>query len=619
MKKNNYSINHIRCFICFFLLAFFSFQSNAYPAASSYFDTVQQIYIGYYQRPADPSGLIYWAGRLDSWGGNLNEIIEAFAHSAESQALYGTIDSTNIEIVVDAIYTALFGRVAEPVGKAFYVNGFNAGTFTPGTIVLNVLYGALNEDWQSVNNKLTAANLFTRTIDPELDGTNFQATYSGDGDAIEARNFLSLYATSVKLPTQSDTTAYIRTNIADPGDTIVTTTSIGTPFPIATTTSQEMGISVAFDGTNYLVGIQGDASDYTNITAQLVSQSGTLVGSRISVGRTGGAPSVAFDGTNYLMVWSDEGLPPYPPSPPNYLYGVFISKAGSVVNTPFLIDQGPLSDSEIGGIIFAGANYFVVYHKTDTTAGKDKVYGRFISPSGTIGSEITISSGYGNNGINNVAFDGANFFVVWNNHANNTEVKGRFVSQSGIPGTEITVKASGNPNDNPLSVAFDGANYLVVWTDQVSGNNWDVFGQLVTPAGALLGGVIIISTATGQQIAPGASFDGTNYLVSWVDMRNDINGNWVCDAGEGTCSDIYGQFVSKSGTLIGAEFTINNDAGNQIGGWLGQPANGKIFGLVNTGVNFSQEGINVDGGDVYGVFLDVSSTTNGGAISAESR
>jgi len=87
MKKNNYSISLIGCFYCFFLVTFFSFQSNAYPAASDYFDTVQEVFIGYYQRPAGPGGLIYWAGRLDASGGNLTDTIEAFANSAESQRL----------------------------------------------------------------------------------------------------------------------------------------------------------------------------------------------------------------------------------------------------------------------------------------------------------------------------------------------------------------------------------------------------------------------------------------------------------------------------------------------------------------------------------------------------
>ena len=195
-------------------------QSDPMPAP--YFDTVQETYIGYYQRAADPGGLIYWAERLDATGGNLSEIIEAFANSAESQALYGTINSSNISTVVNGIYNALFGRDAEAGGLSYYVNGFNSSQFTAATIMLNVLYGAQNEDLQSINNKLTAANLFTRTIDPELDGSNFQVTYAGNADAIAARNFLAFVTWNpVTVPTQDETTAYIKTNIANPGDPIL--------------------------------------------------------------------------------------------------------------------------------------------------------------------------------------------------------------------------------------------------------------------------------------------------------------------------------------------------------------------------------------------------------------
>jgi len=203
-----------------------TFSSGVWPVriepTSSYFDTVQKTYIGYYQRPADPGGLIYWAERLYATGGNLTEIIEAFANSAESQALYGTINSSNISTVVNGIYNALFGRNAEAEGLNYYVNGFNSGHFTAATIMLNVLYGAQNEDLQSINNKLTAANLFTRTIDPELDCRDFQVTYAGNADAIAARNFLAFVTWNpVTVPTQDETTAYIKTNIANPGDPIL--------------------------------------------------------------------------------------------------------------------------------------------------------------------------------------------------------------------------------------------------------------------------------------------------------------------------------------------------------------------------------------------------------------
>jgi hypothetical protein len=187
-----------------------------------YFDTVQKVYIGYYHRPADPSGLLYWAQRLERTNVNRNEIIEAFANSDESQSLYGTITSSNIGTVVDSIYMALFNRTADPEGKAYYVEGFNAGRFTAATIMLNLLYGAQNEDLLSINNKVAASNIFTRTIDPELDGYNFWVTFAGNSDLIAWRNFLSFVTwNSSTIPTQEETTLYIQKYIADPGDPIM--------------------------------------------------------------------------------------------------------------------------------------------------------------------------------------------------------------------------------------------------------------------------------------------------------------------------------------------------------------------------------------------------------------
>jgi hypothetical protein len=86
------------------------------------------------------------------------------------------------------------------------------------------------------------------------------------------------------------------------------------------------------------------------------------------------------------------------------------------------------------------------------------------------------------------------------------------------------------------------------------------------------------------------------------DSRFTLRSLLICDADEGTCADIYGHYVSTTGALLGSEFIINNDEGNQMGGFVGQAVNGRLFGLINTGVNMLQD----SWGDVYGVFFDVS-------------
>ena len=190
----------------------------SYDVPPSIEELIQQIYIGYYQRPADPWGLIYWANDYVKYG--LWGLIVPFANAPESQSLYGTINNNNIETVIDQIYYSLFGRNAEPEGKKYWADEFRAGIHTPATIMLNILFGALGADLQSVNNKVTAAKLFTRTIDPDLNGANYQVTYAGPADIINARAFLRTLAGPTTVPTQSQVTAYIRANIADAGDPI---------------------------------------------------------------------------------------------------------------------------------------------------------------------------------------------------------------------------------------------------------------------------------------------------------------------------------------------------------------------------------------------------------------
>ena len=198
-------------------------------AAATHFQTVQKIYIAFYQRPADPAGLKYWADRIDVAGGDASAVVAAFANSPEAVALYGTIDATTIGSVVDKIYMALFNKAPDAAGKQFYVDGFNAGTFTPGTIALNILNGAMGDDAVAVNNKAQVANSFTQQVDGRAltdasfgTGNSFNATYKGDTDATAARDILKNVTSSpATVLNQSQVTEEIKTKIADATDPIM--------------------------------------------------------------------------------------------------------------------------------------------------------------------------------------------------------------------------------------------------------------------------------------------------------------------------------------------------------------------------------------------------------------
>lgn len=187
-------------------------------AVSDHFDNVQKIYLAFYQRPADPGGLTYWADQVEQAGGDISKVIDAFANSAEATALYGKIDETTIGNVIDAVYKALFNVTPDQAGKDYYVEGFKAGTFGPGTIALNILNGAQGNDLTAIKNKLDAAEKFTKVLDPELDGAGALANYNAE-DAVAVRKWLA-GVDAVNRVSEDQVKSFIKTTVASPTDPI---------------------------------------------------------------------------------------------------------------------------------------------------------------------------------------------------------------------------------------------------------------------------------------------------------------------------------------------------------------------------------------------------------------
>jgi len=397
-------------------------------------------------------------------------------------------------------------------------------------------------------------------------------------------------------------------NLSDPSKQACATTTTsggGAKFPIATTTGNELAGSASFDGTNYLVGIEGDATFHSNITAQLMDSSGNLIGSRISTGRTGGLPGVVFTGTYYLMVWSDDKT-----YPNDVIYGMVLSKSGQVVKEPFPISitQGDM-EGPFGTVCRKNGRCSVIWedHNTHAVYGRDlDASGNFLSNEYQLEQPETGQQRYGGEPYS-ACDNNDNCLVVYDT---GQAIRATILSPTGAITKQFTIatkepKVQGCTDHNPSPVAFDGTNYLVVWNDHSDCANvptWDILAQRVDTSGNLVGNKFQVndSTRTNRAAIPFLAFDGTNFLVVWTDARNDMDRDGVCDSNEGTCWDIYGQYISKSGTLVGSEFVINNDPGNQLG-ILSGFANGKYLVFVNTGFSFYEEGIL--GGDVYGVFI----------------
>jgi S-layer protein len=169
-------------------------------------DTVQRLYVAYFNRPADPGGLAYWEGLLPSTTATqaqLAAIANGFSGSAEYAMLYGSLPNT---VMVNSLYLNLFGRAAEAAGLSYWAGRLQAGSETFASLALQLTYSAQGTDATAIANKVSAANAFTAEIDTpgEILG------YSGMTAAFYARSWLA----TVTDPAASLTAAISATALA---------------------------------------------------------------------------------------------------------------------------------------------------------------------------------------------------------------------------------------------------------------------------------------------------------------------------------------------------------------------------------------------------------------------
>lgn len=366
-------------------------------------------------------------------------------------------------------------------------------------------------------------------------------------------------------------------------------TFIGLTFIQLTVAAQEFPISISgdttssgdgdFDGANYLIGSVGDVGNPNCITAQLISSSGSLIGSRISLSNSGGSPLLAFDGTNYLVVWSNLSK--------STVFGQFINTSGSLTGTQFVIaDNATISPPKGGCIAFGGSTYMVVYKKNNIN------YGQCIDKSGNlVGSATQISEN--ETGDNKMAFDGTNYLVTWwnkgNGSASEQDIYGQFISKTGeLVGSNFIIDDSNYASDNPLSITFNGSKYMVTFHEQAAiGRSWNLYGRFISTSGIVESNRIIIRDSTYSPGFAFSAYDGSNYLITWAD--NIFSSKSV----------IKGQFFNKIGLPIDSVFTVFSSLNGKVPIYGGVIFKNNKYLVVTTRVDT----INLTNGDIYGKFI----------------
>jgi hypothetical protein len=186
-----------------------SAQAAASPqqVAADYNPLIQQIYLAYFGRPADPAGLSYDAGQYLTVGApvelgetsraydtnpGLRALIDSFSSSQESQDLYGGDNAA----FINAIYRNLFSRDADAAGRDYWADLLNRKLISRANAAVLIMAGAQQSDLTVIANKSTFAQLFTGKLLTEEE----RQRYSGlAANAVVRRELLKISATTDPL------------------------------------------------------------------------------------------------------------------------------------------------------------------------------------------------------------------------------------------------------------------------------------------------------------------------------------------------------------------------------------------------------------------------------------
>jgi len=171
--------------------------------------SVQELYISYFGRPADPAGLAFYAESLSVGATTIDAIASSFSDSTEAQAII--VLSTDAYLT--AMYLQAFARAYDNSADAdgtFWFDAIERGATTKELAMVQILSGAQGADITAVANKVAVSKAFTNAVATE------GKTYAGD-DAAAAKAVLdavtsdAVTMTSGKMAAQAMVTALVST------------------------------------------------------------------------------------------------------------------------------------------------------------------------------------------------------------------------------------------------------------------------------------------------------------------------------------------------------------------------------------------------------------------------
>ena len=451
----------------------------------------------------------------------------------------------------------------------------------------------------------------------------------------------------------------------------------------ADATVQSTPAVTAQPGASYLVAYSEGDTATADLRGAFVSAAGAIGGAAFTISAGAGRqydPAAAFDGTSYVVAWTNNraGINLFGARVSAAGAVLDTRTEGTILNVGGISISSLAGNQELEGLTCVPGTCMIVWQESRNAATTSfDIYAQRLTVSPALassGAEIVVSNATRPQFVPAVATNNTDFFAVWQDArdtntntvfgariaadgtvvdpaglvlvtGNNRQTApaigragntfGVFWTDSRSYGTDIELtRFSGATKLDPTARAVSTAtfaqaspavtasagNFFAVWNDSRGGVDRDIFGARVTSAGAVLDpGGRPITTATGDQLVPDISTDGTVSLVVWEDRRSgnfDILGALVDNAtGNVTVSDLV--VCNAAGDQGRPAVTFDSATGQFLVVWSDGrvAANTDVFGarVTAAGVVLDPNGVLISGA-ANGQFSPRATFLNGGGL-----
>ena len=366
--------------------------------------------------------------------------------------------------------------------------------------------------------------------------------------------------------------------------------------------------AVAVDGSgNISITWQDDRNEEykSDIYAQRYTSSGIPVGANFMVNDDAGSnsqdlPAVAADGTgNFIITWEDGR------NGPN-IYAQRYNSAGIPLGANFMVNDtiGSSSNQGYPTIAVDGSGSFVITWMDQRNGYICDIYAqRFSSAGSPLGSNFKVNDAEERCflGWPVIASDYAgNFTIAWEDYCHSgSDIYAQRFDASGTPlGSNFEV--NDDPGDAyqwiPAIASDSSGNVVFTWVDSRN-PNYNIYAQRYDPAGSPSGSNFKVNDDVGSALQEYPAMDVGDFgnaIITWQDTRD---GDW----------NIYAQRCDLTGTPLGSNFRVNDDAGTPLQGYAAVA----VDGSGNFVITWNDERNSSYYPDIYAQRYDFSGTPLG--------